>query len=130
MPKNAEGMPLNERAQLVDQLIGALWREKSARDEAREYYQGGMLAFPVHRYFASMKVVAKRVRARKRPPSVAAIEPSVPQTSNRYSPGFAASSAIAAVKACRVAGASDAELARCIEHASDPEAMMVGRATP
>lgn len=129
MPKTAEGMPDDARAELVDLLIGTLWRKPAERAEARSFYQGALSALPVHRYYASMKVIASRAGS-KRPKSIAAVEPAVPQTTSRYSPGFAATSAVAAIKACRLAKAKGAEFERCVSYASDPSALIVGSIRP
>jgi hypothetical protein len=126
MPKTAEGLPAAERRALVTELATLLFEDVAERQVAIDWFGTAFRPHAVHRFRSSMDSVASRAGEKAASLNIRAVETAVEQAHMVYSPTMAVSSGLTALKTCRGALKTDAEVQACVENASAPEAVVAG----
>jgi hypothetical protein len=126
MPKTPEGLDTADRLKLVNDFVNLLWEEPESREVAREFFTGEMLAHPVYRYSAAIATIAERENLGQTLYGPSVVEEAVRQPMNRYSPGYATATALAALTACKAKGTDEEDMQECVERATDPTTFILG----
>lgn len=125
MPKTPQGMDEPDRAAFIAEMAALLWPDPAEARVATDFFIGGLRAHPVHDFRPALAAVAARAGTDARP-YLRAVENSADRPSQRYSPGFAASTAVVALKQCRKEHDEGPALRACVEKATAPEALVAG----
>lgn len=125
MPPTAEGLAPEERRRFVEALVAELWAAPADREAALSFYEGGLRAHPVHEFRSSLETAGLRAGG-EAGPRYRSVESAVPKRLQRYTPGFAAATGLAALQVCKEEGKVGAALEDCVAAASAPEAYVVG----
>jgi mono/diheme cytochrome c family protein len=124
-----------ERRALVRELVDTLWTEEADRREAYGYFGDWMRALPIYpvggdvqvagNYSTTPALDAIRTRAGvERKSDWDLVEIIIQQDAEQFTPGFAAVTALEAIRACRSSGAQGKELEACLERASSLKGMV------
>ena len=112
MPKDA---PLDapEREDLVRTLVDALWSDPAARAEANRYYIGRALALPAQQIDNALHAIDQRARSQ---PNLmwGALERGIWSDQSTLTPGFLATTALEALRACQASGKTSGKLDDCL----------------
>ncbi len=125
MPK--DGMRAVDRDRMVRALVAALWKDEPSRREAARYFAGGMRGLPVERESAMLHLVEKRAGARDEEVASWSLLESDRHDAARLSTPVALSLALAALRECKAAGRTGAELDSCVVYAAQIEAQTKSR---
>lgn len=118
MPRAPTTMNPAQRRHIVDLMIASLWKSKKARREAARYYLGQMRGLPAQQIDNALGVIAA-VSGGKTETGWGLLERSIYMDQASYTPGYAATTALQALYACKSAGRSEGqELARCLKQAT------------
>jgi cytochrome c553 len=129
MPKTTERLDEQVRLEMVGGLVAALFPDEGSRATAMRYFGTRMRALPV----LPTQVLLRQVRARSgaaEPATWTLHENGLSPELMQYTPGVAAVVALEALRGCKAAGHQGEALARCVEEASAPGALMLGSDEP
>lgn len=119
MPKAPAHLSNADRGRFVRALIDNLFADPAARRDARTYYLGKMEGLPVHQVDAAIDAIESAADG------VGGIdwgllERGIYMEQSTYSPGYAATTALQALRACKRAGAKGDALEACVDRATEP----------
>lgn len=127
MPKAPMNMPPAERDALIGELIGALWPAGPAREEAARYYQSQTRGLPVEPIDNALRLI-RRAAGGESEADWGLLERSLWTDQASYTPGFAAVTALEALRVCKESRrGGTAALERCLEHSLSTPALVRGK---
>ena len=120
MPKNAAGMPLARRHELIRALTATLYSDPAVRAQADSYFLTWDRAAPVFPIETVMNVIHTQAGATPSRGGWHLAETLARPNVMQFSPGLAAIVTIEALRACKAAGKSGDELDRCLLKTTTP----------
>jgi hypothetical protein len=125
MPKDTL-LETDERDRLVSSLVVGLWDDPTARSEAAQYFEGRMRALPVQRSQITLNVIRSRTATAHVPWDWSMVEDNLHADVQQYTPGFAAVTAIEALRDCKAATPREGSLEECLERSISPLGLVKG----
>jgi hypothetical protein len=122
MPRAPAEMDAAARRVMVREIIAALWDDEGSRREAARYFDGGMRGMRVHRGTAILGLVEQRAGGHDEEATSWTFSDADRHDAAELGPSFAATFALAALRACKAAGVRGGALEACVTRALDVEA--------
>jgi hypothetical protein len=122
MPRAPAEMDAAARRAMVRELVAALWDDEGSRREAARYFDGGLRGMRVHRASAILGMVEQRAGGHDEEAASWTFSDADRHDAVELRPSFAATFALAALRACKASGAGGRALEACVTRALDVDA--------